>query len=215
MKIRTISQLSDFLSAELSWRRKELTILKGQVENNSLANNANLVFLRGGVALLYAHFEGYIKKASTAYLEFVRMQRLLYKDLSNHFFSIALKQKFLTQYSSKAYSDFMVVAEFVRSNMATSSDFNHRNVIDTESNLSSIIFKEIVLSLGLDYATFEGLEKLIDTKLLQKRNHIAHGEFTDIDIEDYRILHERIIAVLDNFRTQIENSAVLMSYKKE
>lgn len=212
MKIHTLSQLVDYLATELSWRRKELTELKSNIDRIAKTKSDQIVYLRAGIALLYAHFEGYIKKASVAYLEFVRMQRLHYKDLSDHFLSIALKQKFANIFASKAYSEFITVTNFIRSESSASIDFNHKGVIDTESNLSSVIFKEIVLCLGLDYSVYAGIEKLIDVKLLQKRNCIAHGEYTDIDATDYEILHERIVTLLDNFKTQIENSAVLLNY---
>jgi hypothetical protein len=53
---------------------------------------------------------------------------------------------------------------------------------------------------------------LIDTKLLQKRNMIAHGEYLDTDVESYQELHEKIISMMNQFRDQIENNAVQKLY---
>ncbi len=205
MKIRTKDDLWSVLAKDLTWRKKELSAMKGLItvrHENPMSKEA---LLRGSFALIYAHFEGYIKKASVSYVEFVRMQRLSYKDLSDHFFNISVKQKFHANYGSKKFSDFLPVTAFFRTEKNSTAKFNHKNVIDTASNISSLIFKEIIYTLGLDYSKFEGIEKLIDIKLLEKRNHIAHGEFLDVDIDDYLLVNTRILELLENFKTQIEN----------
>lgn len=214
MKIRTSTQLSDTLSRELSWRKTELSELRSLIDKSQSSNSKyTKLLLRSAIALLYAHFEGYIKKAGNHYLEYVRMQRLKYDELSDIFFTIALKQRFLFHYGSKKYSPFNEVTHFLRNSTGESAKFDHKSIIDTESNLSSPVFKEIVFTLGLDYSIFEGSEKLIDVKLLAKRNHIAHGEEIDIDMDDYQLVHDRVIQILENFRDQIENSVALKKYK--
>ena len=76
MSVRTLEQLYDFLSGELAWRTKELVTLKALVEQTSPSRERRRVLLRAGVALLYAHWEGFVKRAGSAYLEFVDLQRL-------------------------------------------------------------------------------------------------------------------------------------------
>jgi MAE_28990/MAE_18760-like HEPN len=49
--------------------------------------------IRAGVALLYAHWEGFVKKVADLYYEFVGYQRCTLAELNDCFVSIALKQE--------------------------------------------------------------------------------------------------------------------------
>ncbi len=66
--------------------------------------------------------------------------------------------------------------------------------------------------LGLDYSFYETKEVIIDEKLLAKRNKIAHGEYLDIDENDYDELHRQIISMMDHFSNQIDNCAATKQY---
>jgi hypothetical protein len=66
--------------------------------------------------------------------------------------------------------------------------------------------------LRLDYSPYETSEKIIDSKLLGRRNFIAHGQAMPVDLSEYIDLHDRVVILLDIFKNQIENSAVTKSY---
>ncbi len=87
-----------------------------------------------------------------------------------------------------------------------------KDIISTASNLSSEILREITSILGIDFSPYSTKSVLIDTKLLKTRNEIAHGEYSIFDREEYIELHAEIIAMLDLFRTQIENAAINEDY---
>lgn len=70
MKIRTLGQLQDALDSEMSWRLKEIADLKSNVKSTSGLARSTLI--RAGTALLYAHWEGFIKAASSAYVLFLK-----------------------------------------------------------------------------------------------------------------------------------------------
>lgn len=72
MSIRTLEELSDLLARELAWRKKELAVMKGFIENRKFQADQHRVLIRSGVTMLYAHWEGFIKVAASGYLEFVR-----------------------------------------------------------------------------------------------------------------------------------------------
>lgn len=83
-----------------------------------------------------------------------------------------------------------------------------KEAISTASNLSSEILKEITNILGIDFSLYSTKSVLIDTKLLKRRNEIAHGNYLMFDREEYIELHTEVIEMLDIFRNQIENAAL-------
>lgn len=71
---------------------------------------------------------------------------------------------------------------------------------------------EILWMLGLDKTEYVTKKMLIDEKLVNRRNHIAHGEPLDISVDDYLLLHEEVHALLDTFRTQVQNACVYKTF---
>jgi len=86
------------------------------------------------------------------------------------------------------------------------------DAIDTESNLSSSVFENIALSIGIDPEPFKAKNNLIDESLLERRNTIAHGEYADLAPNDYRSLADEVIALMRDYKTAIENAAVQDKY---
>ncbi|BAY16489.1 hypothetical protein NIES21_23180 [Anabaenopsis circularis NIES-21] len=211
MKIRTLEQLSDKLAAELAWRKIELSALKAMIDLKSFSSGKQKALLRSGVTMLYAHLEGFIKVAANSYLEFVAMQSLPYNQLSNNFVALAMKDKLDQASQTNKATIYNEVAEFFMDKLTERSIIKYENRIAT-SNLSSSVFKEIVCMLGLNYSFYESKEVLIDERLLKKRNMIAHGNYLDIDEEQYDELHIQIIGIMDNFRNQIDNCASTKQY---
>lgn len=206
MKIRTIEQLSQKLDDEIIWRKKELAAVKALIDNKQYSQGKKKALLRSGVTLLYAHWEGFIKVAANSYLEFVARQHLPYNQLTTNFIALAMKDKLEEAKETNKARVYNKVAAFFMTGLTQRSSIKYENKIST-SNLSSSIFREIICMLGLDYSVFESKEVLIDTKLLEKRNNIAHGNYLDLNEEDYDELHSNIIAMMESFRNQIDNCA--------
>lgn len=211
MKIRTLEQLSDKLASELAWRKKELSALKALIDLKSFSRGKQNALLRSGITMLYAHWEGFIKVAANSYLEFVAMQNLPYNKLSNNFVALAMKDKLDQASQTNKATIYSEVADFFLNKLTERSIIKYENRIAT-SNLSSSVFKEIVCLLGLDYDFFESKEVLIDERLIKKRNMIAHGNYLDIDEQQYDELHSQIVAIMDIFRNKIDNCASTKQY---
>lgn len=213
-KIRTLNQLTDILSAEMAWRKKELIYLKTLIEKNRY-NQTIDTLLRSGVTLLYAHWEGFIKNSSTAYLEFVARQNLAYKDLAPNFIALAMKGEINKASINNSSISFTEVVNFFLNGLSSKCSLSWENSITTKSNLSSAVFKEIIHTLGLDYyPVYELREKLIDKVLLHSRNNIAHGQYLEIDCDQYlKELHEKVLDTMQLFATQIINAASTQSYR--
>ncbi|WP_330202804.1 MAE_28990/MAE_18760 family HEPN-like nuclease [Cyanobacterium sp. DS4] len=213
MKIRTIEQLSDILAEDLAWRKKELSEVKSLIELKDISEQKHKLFLRSGICILYAHWEGFVKLASNSYLEFVRMQKLSYDQLASNFVALAMKEKLKETKDTNKPSLYIPVCDFFLFELNKKSNLP-KEAISTASNLSSEMLKEIMSILGLNFADYSTKSKLIDEKLLKSRNEIAHGNYLLIDREEYLELHIEIINLLNIFKNQVENACLQEKYKR-
>jgi hypothetical protein len=196
MSIRTTEQLVDALSSEISWRRKELTDLRYLVQASHGNRTREAAICRAGLALLYAHWEGYVKAAGEQYLEFVCMQRRKNSELSDSLLAITMRSTLQSAESSRKIGNHIEVVRFFRRQMAIRSRLPFRNVFRTEANLSSTVLLEIVRTLGLSTSEYESKCHLLDHRLLAKRNHIAHGSVLDVDSDEYLRLHDEVLELM-------------------
>jgi MAE_28990/MAE_18760-like HEPN len=209
-KLRTLSLLQDYLDGELAWRIKELADMKYSVKKAE--SDRKRTVIRASLALLYAHWEGFIKNSATAYLEFVDSQGHRYCELASCFVVIGLKKSLNDMVVSKRSHSSIAALEFIRGEMEQKARLSLDSAIRTDSNLSSTVFSNICIAVGINPATYETKYKLVDESLLNRRNKIAHGEFVDVNPEQYRTLTDEVLFILRNFKTDIQNAASLKSY---
>lgn len=208
---RTLEELSDHLSRDIAWRKRELSSLK---RNIALSKDdlAQRLLLRAGVAVLYAHWEGFVKEASGAYLDFVSRRRLTYDQLAINFVALDIKRQIDAAAQNDDQEARIEIVRFLTTSRSSKRSTLPREM-DTRSNLNSKILKGIILMLGLDYSFFKDNEHLIDLKLLEMRNKIAHGNYLLVDTESFAELQVKTLAMMEDFRNQIDNAAVLEAYK--
>ena len=89
----------------------------------------------------------------------------------------------------------------------------YKDVIVQRVNMSSKVFKEIINILGLEYVYYETKEILIDDKLIETRNNIAHGKYLEVTQESYDDLSTQVINIMEHFKNQIDNAATTKKYK--
>ena len=142
-KIRTISQLSDQLSAEIAWRKKELIYIKTLTEKKS-NSSVQSALLRSGTTILYAHWEGFIKNAATSYVEFVARQNLTYSELSPNFLALAVKKQLAEAQGTHRAVIFTKVIDFLMTGLESKCSIQWIDAIKTQSNLNSEVLKDIV-----------------------------------------------------------------------
>lgn len=210
-KVRTLGQLQDALDKEMSWRIKEI----GAFRIGSKSNGSDRKpFIRAGVALLYAHWEGFIKSASELYLSFVESRGLNYSDLKTCFSVFGLKGKLETLVEAKKSLPNIAAMEFILSEMGTPAKLKIASAIKTDSNLTSSVFKNIAGSLDIEIDPYETKFNLIDTSLVDRRNRIAHGEFLELKGEEFGNLIDDVLGLMRTYKTDIENAASLEAYKR-
>ncbi|MGK7925356.1 MAG: MAE_28990/MAE_18760 family HEPN-like nuclease [Spirulina sp.] len=206
MKIRTLEELNKKLSDDLVWRKKELAAMRSLIEQRNFSLNKHNILVRSGICILYAHWEGFIKFAANAYLDYIRLQRLTYKELSSNFLALAMKEKLTEAKETNKPSLYIPICDFFLTELDERCKLP-KDIISTDSNLSSDILKEITYILGIDFSFYSTKCVLIDTQLLKARNSIAHGDYLLIDRAGYIELHQEVLAMMEIFRNQIENAA--------
>lgn len=210
-KIVTLDHLQDALDKEFSWRLMEISHLKRAIPSGEGSRQTAL--LRANLALIYAHWEGFIKAGATSYLEFVRNQKLSGQQLQNCFVYLGLKRKINELSQVKRANIGVNILNEIRQGIDSEVNFSHAGAINSESNLKSDVLEGILASIGLDSSHYEPYYNLIDESLLAKRNKIAHGEYIDIDFKGFEEISEKTLMLMRWFKTGIENSASTGAYK--
>lgn len=205
IKLRDLSLLQDFLDHEISWRIKEISNIKLAIRTSSPPLQDTLV--RAGLPLLYAHWEGFVKKSSEGYIRFVNDQRLNYDELASCFVVFGAKKHLAALLSARKANTSIAAVDFFISHLSERAVLRIEKAIDTESNLSSKVFENIVLSIGIDSKRYQTRYNLMDSSLLKRRNMIAHGEWLDLQTEGYRELADEVIDLMRDLKTDIENAA--------
>ena len=212
-KLRTVNDLQDRLDQDISWRVKELANLKSLIRSSD--SIARKTAVRATVCVTYAHWEGFVKAAAESYIRFVANQRMTYGELSDCFVVFGAK-KHLHDLSETGKASIAIAAvEFFRTKMTLRASLSMSNLFRTESNLSSTVFENILISIGIEPSFFSARFNQIDSALLDRRNKIAHGEQLEFDDQSCRQLVDDVISLIRQFKTQIENAATLESYKSQ
>lgn len=209
-KVFSFDDLTRLIGEDYTWRRKELKIIKDQIPStNSPLQNAALRF---AVPILYAHWEGFTKKACEYYLEFISNKYLNHIDLKPQFVALSLTKK-LGRLEIKNIEEKTKTVELLLNELNSSSNIPTKNVILTKSNLKFDILEEILFILGLDLSKFTPYKSLIND-LVDARNNIAHGNYLRVELRTYQSMHIDVQTVMELLKTEIENSAIAETYKK-
>nr|WP_171180775.1 MAE_28990/MAE_18760 family HEPN-like nuclease [Ruegeria sp. HKCCD8929] len=199
------------LDQEMAWRIKEIGVFKVGAGKNGPQRKP---YIRAGIALLYAHWEGFIKTSSEIYLSYVESRALRYRDLKSCFVVFGLKGKINTLVESRKSLPNIEAMEFIFSKLDETATLQIGSAVNTESNLTSKVFNNIAGSLDIDTSPYETKFHLIDSSLVDRRNKVAHGEFLDIQGREFSSLVDDILSIMRLYKTDIENAASLESYKR-
>ncbi|RJP40425.1 MAG: hypothetical protein C4548_10575 [Desulfobacteraceae bacterium] len=215
MKVRSAFELSNALDNALAWRKKEITTIFLTAKNQRRIHEKKAC-LRAFVPILYAHWEGYAKEAATYYIEFVARQRLTYNDLTTNFVSISCRSTINEISKSNQIHIHNQLVDFLTYSQNERARIPYKGVIDTESNLSAKVLRNLLFVIGLPFDEFwQKKSLLIDGKLLFYRNKIVHGEKHIIDEATFTELHDIVIDLIDYTKTSIENFAIQEKYKRK
>lgn len=209
--MRTAQELEDGIDADLAWRRVEMQALLTQIR--SVRGTTQDALLRAGLALLYAHWEGYSKYALTQYVRFVSRRQLKLKELGAGFAAMAVdaavrKKGSLTE-SGRRIAVVSVLTEDLDQRLTVPS-----REVNTQSNLNSDLCQDLLGALGLDFSPFSTKAHLIDYKLLRARNEIAHGRWSSVDLDAYEELHTEVLVMIGTIRNLVMTAADNGQYRR-
>jgi hypothetical protein len=210
-KLHTLTELQDHLDNDFAWRIQEISNLKTAIKNSVSISQRTLI--RAAITMLYAHWEGFVKNASEAYLNYISNQGLSYRQLRTCLISVGVQKHLNTLNQCKKAKKNVAIIEFLLNELDSKANIISEKSINTRSNLNSEVFENIATSLGFSIANYEAKFNLIDESLLNRRNTIAHGQFLDIDKTRYLDLNDEIVALMRAYKNDIENSLVLSSFR--
>lgn len=216
MAARTIEELEDRLDAALAWRRIELQTLKTQIQvayKSSTHSPLTRALARSGIALLYAHWEGYVKEACQAYVDYVAKRRLKVGELNDGLLRVVLDQLHKRSTSGDEAAR-LALMEAVRTPENARARIPRDTIVDTKSNLRSAVLAEILHCIGFESDTFMTKNNLIDKTLCDGRNAIAHGRDYYPNPDEFDSLHDEITTMLESIRDTIMLHARDKKYRR-
>ncbi len=213
MKVRSLAEFDGFLDQQLARRKKELVTLRLTLVGRREDELTSL--MRASLCMLYAHWEGFVKSAGTAYVKFVARQGLKYRDLQPGFVALGLRSELTQAGQTNRGTIRTEIVERFLTGLGERAQIDWRNSIDTRSNLNSDTLWDILATLGLDSRGYLLESQRLDSRLVAKRNGIAHGELIEIDIEEYVELHELVLRLVERFREDVGNAAEMKNYRRK
>jgi predicted RNA-binding protein associated with RNAse of E/G family len=167
------------------------------------------------LALCYAHWEGSIRYAAKTYLDYIAIKKIRYRDLNPQFTKNIFINRIGNYYQSRPpfQERCSLVEDVLGSGESRFSKADHE-IVNTRSNLNSLVLSDICLVCGIDRSIFTEKDHFIDVFLLKRRNEIAHGEGTFIDLDDLDELAEGTIELIRMFGDALENIIYTDAYRK-
>jgi hypothetical protein len=211
-KAYTQSEFSDQLSGDRTWRMKEISDLKSAIRQADVG--LRRVLLRSLVAICYAHWEGHVRFASRKYLQHVALRKFRYGQLSRQFVrNYALSKLSNLATSNSSLNDrCSLVDDILNCTDRRFVRFNN-DLVSTRSNLTFKVLADICCVCDVSIAAFEKDAVFIDTLLVRRRNEIAHGEETFVEIDDLDSLPNSTMGLMRAFGNAVENHVYLETYR--
>ncbi|MER5129418.1 MAE_28990/MAE_18760 family HEPN-like nuclease [Serratia marcescens] len=211
-KIRTLDGFQDYVDTEMAWRIKEIAHLTASIDRSlSLAQRT---IIRASIPLLYAHWEGFVKNTASKYIEYISNLRLNYSELEECLIVLGMRKKLFEIASTNKHDIISESLKFILSGQKERAILNFESAIQTESNLKSHVFDNIAKSIGVSVHHFNTKYNFIDESLLKRRNCIAHGEYLDIDANEWRNLSQETLTLMRTFKNEVLNNASTKKYLK-
>lgn len=213
MNPRTEGALYQHLDHEMSWRIKEIHTLRRSVLVAD--GRAADVHVRAGVALLYAHWEGFVKSAANAYVTYLAYRGDMSKDMKSCFVALAMRVKLGEAIQSPKASLSIAAVDFFAAEIDKPISLPKKDAVSAQDNLNWDVLRNICMWIGVESTKYESRSNLIDERLLKSRNGIAHGDRLLVDVKGYLELVDKVLEMMRWFKTDIENAVCNKDFLKK
>jgi hypothetical protein len=211
MKIRTTADLANAIDADLAWRKKELRYLASRI--NRSESDAQASYLRAAVALLYAHWEGFVVSSMRAYLAFISSRRVDFERLRPELRVSVLRGAFRAIEQNPSNATRAQLMRDYATCLGKSHKLDPEVAIKADSNLNSERFLGLLALVGLDEGRFTSASAFLDEALLFRRNSVCHGERLSVDARGYLSTEAQVIALVEQVKNEILNAAAQNSFQ--
>jgi hypothetical protein len=204
---------STYLTDDFNWRLKEITDLRKIAA--SVGDGYEVAARKAGIALLYAHWEGYIKFVGEAYVKYVAVRKLKIDLLVDEFLAVEISG-ILKAYSTTGgglSSRLDLINEWRNIEQGRFRRFREKGVA-IGGNLNYQRFSEICKLIRIDPKSVIKDDEYLDRNLLGVRNKIAHGESITVTALEFRDVSNFVIESMRNFRTETEYCVIKKYYMK-
>ncbi len=202
---------SRILDAEMTWRRKELSDIKAAIKAADRFSQTPL--LKAIVAMSYAHWEGYVRTCANRYFEHLTLRKRPFSDFERQIYVNSILGRLDALHRGRAsVKDRCKLVNDILDGATKRFSFVNDELVDTRSNLNTDVMNDICLICGVDSGHFETNRAFIDVLLLKRRNNIAHGQQEDIHADEIDDFVATILALMEYFRTLVENKVYTKTY---
>lgn len=191
----------DIISQDLDWREREIAAMRILLSGPSLTDSQRAALLRAGWAMLYAHYEGFIKNALTIFYDEAAKATEKCEYLPSNTKIFALKDALRSLRNLPSADMLNKIEKFKTEHLESNHEFPD---VDTKSNLRPDILIALLKTADLNTSIAEKNEVKLRT-LVSRRNSIAHGEKSFInEISYFRGFEDAVYEVLYDVALQID-----------
>lgn len=205
-KLRTKTQVIDRIDGAFARRLSELEYLKTIVFKSKGAAQDSAA--RAAYPMVYAHWEGFIKDTTFAYLEYVTnvvgikglaKSKVLPSLISGWAWQSGVKgeRPTLHTFMECTISTVFDVGAFPPMELAP--------IPRAQGIMDSQLFKQLCRLISLDYSHFATREKFIDEILAKRRHQIVHGALDTVSANDFDSVRTEGLALMSQYKNEIEN----------
>lgn len=207
MKIRTLQEFQDALDDALAWRKREISSLFREANRPQ-----NEPFARAFIAMLYAHWEGFIKEAARTYCEFINGQRLLQEEAALPLVMLTHRNAITRCAETRMNSDKLQMVSSLMNSGKERVRMPAEGPIIT-NNLRFEVFADLCAILQVPISPFATSRNFINEELCDRRNAIAHGKFLRCPPSELRQAKDRVVNLLADFKGHLIGNVLSAAYR--
>lgn len=183
--------------SENEWRASEFLKFKRNVNEVD-----NALWCRMCMPMIYAHWEGFVISALRSMLKYINSLSIPSKLLSTKIFVAGMGATYKTLSGKQGFDQVCVFHKEFKVQYENCAKLQEK--IDTKSNLSSKVFKDVCNRFDFDFNLFSECMITID-RLVKLRNSIAHGEQSKVtDKESFERFIKDVNKSMDLLVQEIE-----------